>query len=87
MNNPKNIPWHILNLSSVLKEKNQANWRLTSTKFYSSTRYEINVNGNDWHILVGNKEKIESNCLNQIPSQDTKQILSLPNLIPNKRTQ
>ena len=35
-----------------------ANWRLASIEIYSSIRYQISFNRNNWHILMDNEERI-----------------------------
>ena len=42
-----------------------ANQRKVNTKNYSWTQYDLNVNGCDWHILVGNDERIVLHCLTE----------------------
>ena len=41
----------------------RANQQKAGTKIYSLTQCSLTVNECDWHILVGNDERISSHCL------------------------
>ena len=41
----------------------RANQQKAGTKIYSLTQYSLTMNGDDWPILAGNGERINSHCL------------------------